>query len=219
MAVNDEVSLLEEIDEELKQDKMYASLKKHKNSIITGLSVAVIAIIAYSSWYAQKQQKLGLITTALVDILRNPGDEKSAGMIESLAETAPAEIKPLLVVLKAGQNIQLSKAVKENAEELLALTTKGGVDVVWKDLATLICASHNLIAANRLYGALEDLTAENRPFKFTAMELLGFLYLNEKQQDKAMTYFQKILDHKDAPKTLKDRISMIVNHIKNQAKE
>lgn len=218
MAVNDDVSLFEEIDKELKDDRRYAYLKKHKDKIFLGFSIAIIAIIAYSSWYTQRKHKLETITTALVDILHNPGNPKAAGMIESLAEGAPAEIKPLMIVLKAGRNIQASQAVKENAEDLLALSKMKGVDVVWKDLATLILASHNLIAQERIYGTLEELSADNRPFRFMAIELLGFLCLNNKQQEKAMTYFQKIVDNKEAPKTQKERISMIMNHVRNQTK-
>lgn len=215
----EDVSLFDEIEEELKHDKMYATLKKHKNSIGAGLFVAVLGIIAYSSWYSQKQNKLESITTALVDVLRDPGSERSSKLIESLAEEAPAEMKPLLVVLKAGRQIQLSKAVKENAEELLALANKGGVDIIWKDLAMLICASHNLIQSKQLVVTLEPLTEENRPFRFMAMELIAFWYLNEKQEERAIQYLQKILDHEDAPKTLKDRISMILNHIKNKSEK
>lgn len=218
MATED-VSLFDEIEEELKQDKMYANLKKHKNSITAGLVVAVFGIVAYSSWYSQKQNKLEGITTALVDVLRNPGSEKSAKSVEGFAEEAPAEIKPLLVILKAGRHIQLSKAVKENADELLALTKKEGVDIVWKDLALLVCASHNLIDGKSFVATLEPLTEENRPFKFMAMELIAFWYLNEKQEERATQYFQKILDHGDAPKTLKDRIFMILNHIKNKSEK
>lgn len=218
MATED-VSLFEEIDEELKHDKMYANLKKHKNGIITGLVIAVFGIVAYSSWYSQKQGKLESITTALIDVLRDPGSEKSTKLVEGFAEEAPAEIKPLLIILKAGRHIQLSKAVKENAEELLVLTKKEGVDIVWKDLAMLVCASHNLIDGKGLVATLEPLTEEKRPFKFMAMELIAFWYLNEKQEDRAVQYFQKILDHNDAPRTLKDRIFMILNHIKNKSEK
>lgn len=218
MATED-ASLFEEIDEELKHDRMYANLKKHKNSIITGLVIAVFGIVAYSSWYSQKQDKLEAITTTLVDVLRDPGSDKSVKLVDGFAEDAPSEIKPLLVILKSGRHIQLSKAVKENAEELLSLVNKEGVDIVWKDLALLICASHNLLKEKNLVATLDPLTEENRPFKFMAMELIAFWYFNEKQQEKALQYFQKILDHEDAPKTLKNRIFMILNHIKNKSEK
>ena len=215
MAINDEVSLFEEIEEELKQDKRYAMLKKHKKSISSVLSVIVIAIVAYSSWHAKKQQKLETITTAFVEVLRDPASEKSAGLLESLAEEAPAEIKPLLSIIKSGRQLQIAKAVSENANGLIALSKQGGVDQIWKDLAIIICASHNVVSGKQLIAMLEPLTEESRPFKFMAMELLAFMYLNENQKDNGKKYLQKILDHKEAPKTLKERISMILNHIKN----
>lgn len=215
MASNEDVSIFDEIEEELKQDKMYASLKKHKNTIMYALSIAVLAIITYSSWYSRKQQRLEAITTALVDVLRRPASEKSSALIESLLEDAPSEMRPLLVILKAGRGLLSSKEVQENANELLTLANKGGVDRVWKDLAMIIYASYNLVSTEQLQKILEPLTAEDRPFKFMAMELLAFSYLNEKQKERAIKYLQKILDHKASPDTLKMRIAMILNHIRN----
>ena len=211
-------SIFEEIDEELKQDKMYAALKKHKNTITYTLGAIVLAIIAYSSWYSKKQQHLEAITTALVDILRDPASEKSAALLGSLEEDAPSEIKPLLAILKCGKNLQVASVAGggKDMAELLALSKQNGVDIVWKDLALLVYASYNPVSSGQLIPELTPLTEENRPFKFMAMELLAFLYLNENKTERAMEYFQKILDHRDAPNTLKSIITMISNHIKNK---
>jgi hypothetical protein len=217
--VADEVSsIIEEINEELKNDQLFAFFKKHKNAIGTAIAVAVVGIYAHSTWHSRKNEQLQEISNALLDELQFSDDSKSL-LIEKLAEDAPSELKPLLLIMKSGKKLHNCRDMIENAEALMALTQKRGVDQVWKDLAIIVCASYRLKPVEELIKMLEPLTEKGRPFRFTAMEFIAMNYNNAGNREKALENLNKIRDDNEAPRSLKKRVSMLLNYIKNNLGE
>ncbi|MDR0968330.1 MAG: hypothetical protein LBL99_01690 [Holosporaceae bacterium] len=210
-------SIIEEINEEIKNDQFLQFLKKHKNTIGATIAVAVIGILAYSSWYSRKKEQMQEITNVLLEELQAPSGENL--VLAKLAEDAPAELKPMLLIMAAGKNLRDFKDVLKNAETLLALTKKSGVDIVWKDLATIIYVSYRLKKADELIKLLEPLTADDRPFRFTALEFIAMSYESLGDHKKAEENLKKIVDNAEAPRTLKKRIAMLLNRIKNNSGE
>ena len=214
----DEVSFFEEIEEELKRDQMYAWLKKYKTQVWVGLGVIVFGIIAYSSWYSQKQKKMEDITSALVNVLWSDSEQKSINMIAGLLEDAPAEMKPLLQIMKSGRSLAVThESKKEHLDALLALlalSKKTGVDIVWKDLALLVYASHRTFSTEILT-MLEPLSHDSRPFHLMAKEMIAFVNLNTGKKDEAIRILKEILTYKDIPESMKKRITVLVNHLMN----
>jgi hypothetical protein len=207
-------SIIEEINEELKNDQLLAFLKKHRDSIIAIIAVTVIGILAYSSWYSRRNQQMAEITDTLMEVLQSPTVEKHL-IMDRLMEDAPSELIPILSILKLGRNLSSSKDIQENSEALIALAKKQGVDIVWKDLATIIYVSHSLKATSELIELLRPLTDEGRPFRFTAMEFMAMNYEKIGDHKKAEEILKKIIADNEAQKTLKKRVSILLNRIKN----
>jgi hypothetical protein len=213
----EENSIISEINAELKNEQLWQFLEKHRRIIFALLAVAVVGIIAYSSWYSRRNAQLEEITTALVNVLRSPTSKREV-IVAGLMENAPAEIKPILAIMKSGRKLTQLEDMSENLEALLELSKRHGVDLIWKDLALIIYASHSpsLDEATKL---LEPLTAEGRPFRFTAMEMTAVIHETMGRRQEALENFQKIIDHKEAPNSLKRRISKLFNHLKNLEKQ
>ncbi|MDR2794498.1 MAG: hypothetical protein LBB12_01835 [Holosporaceae bacterium] len=219
MTVSDEVTaILQEINEELKHDQQLAFFKRHMNKILGGIGVVVAFILIYSSWYARKQRHMEDITNTLINLSYSPAT-KSDLLLQELIEEAPAELKPILLIIKSGKQMILGEFSVENLTPLLELSQKSGVDIVWKDLALLIYASYPVDDAESLIKLLEPLTQENRPFPFMAMELIGMMKEGSGKHEEALEIFDKIINHKNAPKTLKNRISIIANYIRNSGRK
>ncbi|MDR3180143.1 MAG: hypothetical protein LBT70_04590 [Holosporaceae bacterium] len=213
--MSDEVTtILQEINEELKHDRQLAFFKKHMNKILGGIGLVVAFILIYSSWYMRKQKHMEEITNALISLSHSPA-EKNYLLLQELLEEAPAELKPILLIIKSGKQMMMREFSVENLTPLLELSQKSGVDIVWRDLALLIYASYPVDDHENLIKLLEPLTQENRPFSFMALELIGMMKENSGKREEALEIFDKIINHKNAPKTLKNRISIVSNYIRN----
>jgi hypothetical protein len=217
--VSEEInSIIEEINEELKNDQLMAFLKKHRDSIIGIVVITVIGILAYSSWYSRRNQQMAEITNALVDVLQSPTVEKHL-MMGKLIENAPSELIPLLTILKLGRGLASFKDMPENSKALLGLTKKRGIDVIWKDLATIIYVSYGLRTTNELIELLKPLVEKERPFRFMAMEFMAMNYQKMGNYKKAEEILSAIIADSEAQKTLKKRISILLNFIKNNSEK
>jgi hypothetical protein len=213
--VADEInSIIQEINEELKNDQFLAFLKKNKEVILFTVVAAVVGILAYSSWYNRQNQRREEITNAILEDLQTPSKSSSL-MINELIQDAPDELKPILTIMKNGRNLYEFRETAASAEELVELAKKRTVDIVWKDIATIIFASYKFRPTEDLIQMLEPLTEENRPFRFTALEFIAMNYESLEDHEKAIEYLQKIIDANEAPKSQKKRVAMLLSHIKN----
>ena len=215
MNENSEIAaIIEEINEEVKHDEVMKFLKNHQNIVLGIIIAIVIGIFAHSSWHSRRQKQLEQVTSALVNVVQSPHGQNDL-MLSKLIDDAPTELKPLLSIIKYGQRLQTQSEIEKNAEELLALCNKNGIDPIWKDLATIIYVSYRVKGTAELIKMLEPLTADDRPFRFSALEMLGMLYMDENNYEKSVECFKKILDHAEAPKTLKSRITIMSDYVKN----
>ena len=207
-------SIFDEIEEELKHDQVLAFFKKNQNVIFWIVGIICVGIVLYSFWYSQKKQRLEITTANLFQELYASG-KKSDAAIDNLRKNAPSELVPLLSIIKSGRQMFAAEDMKKNAEELLDLSKKRGLDVIWQDLAIITYVSYKMEPTESLIKRLEPLTAEDRPFRFTAFEQIGMMYEAMKNHEKALEFFSKIVDAKEAPNSMKKRISKVMNYIKN----
>lgn len=217
MSNNEDISILQEINEELKHDQQAAFMKKHKNIIFGVVSFVVAGILIHSSWYERKKRNMEDITNTVLSIIQSPG-EKSDLKMKKLLEDAPAELRPILTIMKSGKQLILGDFAEKTLNPLLDLSKRHGVDLVWKDLALLIYASYPTKTPPELVKLLKPLTNADRPFRFTALELIGVIHENAGNREKALQCFDKIIADKEAPKTLKERVKMLSSYVQNNLK-
>lgn len=207
-------SIIEEINEEIKNDQLLMFLKKYKNAILTTVAIIVVGILIYSSWYSRKIKQMEEITNALLEELQSP-EKKDSPIMEELLKDSPSELRPILSIMKSGKKLSDFKDMIENSGALLSLTKKHGVDIVWKDLATIIYVSYRLKPTEELIKLLEPLTDEKRPFHFMAIEFIAMNYESLGDHEKAQENLKKIIQSEEAPKTTKKRASMLLSYLKN----
>jgi len=216
----EENSIFDEINEELKHDEVLRFLKKHQNAALWAVILLVAGIVGHSAWYSNKQKRLEMSTTSLYNEIFSSAksemaEKKTKATLENLQKNAPSELVPLISLIKTGREISMGEDRTEVAKRLLELSEKRGVDVVWRDLAILMYVSYKLESEDKSLERLEKLTGEDRPFRFSAMEKIAMIYENKNDHDKAIEFLTKITDSKEAPKTMKERISKVINYIKN----
>jgi hypothetical protein len=137
-------------------------------------------------------------------------------LLSGLLEDAPAELKPILQIIKSGELMVRREFDKKHLQPLLDLSTKHGVHIIWKDLALIIYASYPTDTPENLIKILEPLINDDRPFKLTALELIAMIYENKGAHDKAKELLSKIIKHAEVSEKQKSRASILLNHISAQ---
>lgn len=213
---NENFAMFEEINEELKQDQMAAFIRRNYRAIVGVLITVVLGIIIYSTWHERQKRKMEDVTNALLTVVQNPS-EKDDLMLGKLLEAAPAELRPILMIMKSGKKLMIGEGNSDEVlQPLLNLANRSGVDIVWKDLASLIYASYSTKPSDELLKILEPLTQAKRPFRFSAIELVAMIHANEGRTKEALEYLEKITNSTEAPKSMKDRIGILVQYMKNE---
>ncbi|MBE6447508.1 MAG: hypothetical protein E7015_03435 [Alphaproteobacteria bacterium] len=212
--VAEENSIFDEINEELKHDEMVAFFKRHDRAISWTIVLVVLGIVLYSLWSSQKKERLEVTTTSLFHELYTSG-KRSDASLDNLAKNAPAEIVPLIKIIKSGRKLMSGEDIKDHAEYLLKLYYMNGVDIVWKDLAMLVFCSYKIEASERLLERLKPLAEEGRPFRYSALEQIAIIRDSMKDYEKALEALDTIISAKDAPQSMKDRITKIRNYLRN----
>ncbi len=217
----EENSIFDEINEELKHDAVLGFLKKHQNTSLGIIVLLIAGIVGYSAWYSNKKKNLELATTSLYNELYSSsmkseaGEKRTRAVLENLQKNAPSELVPLISLIKMGREVGTSEDIAKSAKRLLELSEKRGVDVVWRDLALLMYVSYKLESEDKSLERLEKLTEKDRPFRFTAMEKIAMIYEHKNDHDKAIKVLTSITEDKEAPNSMKERVSRVINYIKN----
>jgi len=152
------------------------------------------------------------VTNTLLTLGRQP-IAKQALLMEKLLEMAPTELRPLLLITQSGKKILSNDFSEKHLKQLLDLSERSGVELIWKDLALLVYASYPVESTEKLLERLKMLTQEGRPFRYSAMELSAMIYAKDGKLPEAVALLKQILESKDAPKTMKQRISILKDYL------
>jgi hypothetical protein len=215
---NDNFAMFEEINEELKHDQMVAFVRQNLKMIASILVTVILGIIIYSTWQDRQKRKMEDITNALLTVVQNPSS-KDEHMLGKLLESAPAELRPVLMLMKSGKQLMMGESAEKTLQPILDLSNRRGVDIIWRDLAVLIYASYSTKSSQELVKMLEPLTEEKRPFRFSAMEFIAMAYINDGKGETAVEYLEKILNNNEAPKSMRERITILSQYVKSELKK
>lgn len=218
MDKNDNFAMFEEINEELKHDQMVAFVRQNLKMIASILVTVILGIIIYSTWQDRQKRKMEDITNALLTVVQNPSS-KDERMLGKLLESAPAELRPVLMLMKSGKQLMMGESAEKTLQPILDLSNRRGVDIIWRDLAVLIYASYSTKSSQELVKMLEPLTEEKRPFRFSAMEFIAMAYINDGKGETAVEYLEKILNNNEAPKSMRERITILSQYVKSELKK
>ena len=210
--------MFEEINEELKHDQMVAFVRQNLKMIASILVTVILGIIIYSAWQDRQKRKMEDITNALLTVVQNPSS-KDDRMLGKLLESAPAELRPVLMLMKSGKQLMMGESAEKTLQPILDLSNRRGVDLIWRDLAILIYASYSTKPSQELIKMLEPLTEEKRPFRFSAMEFIAMAYINDGKGETAVEYLEKILNNNEAPKSMRERITILSQYVKSELKK
>ncbi|MHA1568191.1 MAG: tetratricopeptide repeat protein [Alphaproteobacteria bacterium] len=214
--IRDEV-LLREVDEELKKER-YAELWKQYGNYVIGAALAVaLGVAGLQGWgaYQTSQREAEGESFVQAMALAQAGRPEEAGAaLTALAGDAGAGYATLARLQAAALRAKLGD-------------TGGAVDIydgiagdssageLYRDLAVLLAVMHQLDSGEpaALAALLEPLTADDNPWRYSALEFTGLLADRAGDRPRAREIFTRLGDDPEAPAGLRARARELLSFL------
>ena len=201
--------IFQEIDEDLRQDKV-ARLWKAYGKYLVALAVFIILVIASYRFIEHKNEKNREQTSELYELASETGrsgDKKAA--IELLSDEMFDENIGYTIISKL-KKAALAKSNNdlEGTEIVLKeIITNEDIPLYLRDLARLKLFASD---SDNNSSQLEVLIEEEGPWKFLALELKGGIQLEGGNLKEARSIFKELTDDASTPNNLRRRASEIL---------
>jgi len=194
--------LMNEIDDDLRRQKLEEFWQENRNWIIGGILLAICSTAGMTWWRSYDYQNNLVQTQGLIQAIED-GD---AGKLGAYAGTSNANHAALARLVEAGLLVRDGKtadAVKAYDEIGNAM----GVEPALRDLGHLLSIGQrlNTDAPQKLHGEIEKLSGEGDTYRYSALEMDALLYAREKNMKTAIDRLAIITTAADAPDDVRTR--------------
>ncbi len=210
-------SLLREVDEELRREKMERFWQRY-NGLILGAAAVVIAAVAGYKFLENRRltatYTAGSQFNAAVELANQNKREEAVKAFQNIAETGPHGYASLAKLHIAGAYVKDGKTA-EAVAAFDALASDPSVDQLLKNFAQLQAASLRMDQADftEMQNRLNSLTGESSPYKVSARELLGFAAFKAGKLEEARKLLEPLLIDPNATRAIQDRIKVVMAEI------
>ena len=206
---------IREVDEELQEEK-YAKIWRKIGPYVISLAIGIVlftsGVVFWNNYTEVKKQKLGDDFTAAVELIKEEDFDTALIALERITDKASDGYVTIAKMKKASIFIQ-KKQILEGLEIYEDLE-KTAFDQSFKDMSTILFVLNAIDhkPSDILLNKIERLT-ENSSWKYSALELKGFILLNEKKFAESKKTFNTILEMGNAPTTLASRARDMVDFL------
>lgn len=210
-------SFIDEVNEELKRDKLFALMRKYGWIAV----VLVIAVVGYAAWNewdkAQRQNRAQAFGDGVIAALDNDDAAARRAALAALAQAEAASGREgrgragIVNLLLAADQIEAGDRSGALAT-LAAVANDAALPVSYRQLATLkrvIVGADTLSLAER-EAALAPLAAPGQAFRPLALEQLALLHLEAGTPDQAQAQLQALLDEPGVTDGLRQRVMQMI---------
>lgn len=197
---------LNEVQEDLRQQKLKEFWRENGNWIIGGALLAVVMTAGLSFWRSHEATVNVRETKELIKAMDTFDTEKMA------AFSKETDRKHALLARFAEAKTYMERQQYDKAADAYDQASRMmGVDGTWKDLAKLYSINLRLDKGDpaKLHEELETLTGKNDPWRFSAREMQAVLYAREKKMNEAVSTLEDILSDPQAPVELRQRAASL----------
>ena len=209
---------IREVDEELKEEKYSKLWKKigpYVISFAAGIVLFTSGVVGWDSYSEKKKQKLGDDFTAAVDLIKEDDIDTALIALERITDKASDGYVTMAKMKKAAILIE-----KKEIDEGLAIyedLERTAVDQSFKDMSSILFTLNAIDhrSSDELIARVDRLTL-NSSWKFSALELKGFIFLKDRKYDEAKEIFNEIIKLRNAPSTLAGRARDMLDYIEGK---
>jgi hypothetical protein len=200
-------SFIDEVTDEVRRDRLFATFRKYG---WIGIAVVLLTVggTAYSEWQKSRTRAEAQgFGDAILAALDAEAPEARRSALEAIPATGDkAAIKQLLLA---------SDPVQDKAGSLAALAVieaDASLPQVYRDMAVLrrvILQGADAPLADRR-AALEAIAAPGRAFRPLALEQMAYLLVEEGKPDQAIAALEALTEDQEAPSGLRQRATQMI---------
>ena len=209
--------IFNEIDEEVRRDKVLQFWQRHQNSLIVLLLAVVLGSAGFTSWQQHQKKQAELLSAryeAAIEESRAGRSDDAERILAELVKEAPDGYKLLSRFRLAAETGKADPTKSIAAYDVLA--ADGSLPVLLRDIARYRAAvlASGQIDAKALAARLEPLTAKPGPMTGLAQELLGLSAMQAGDYDQAGRLFDAITIDRTSPQSLRQRVEIYLGLIR-----
>jgi hypothetical protein len=209
--VSDTESFIEEVTEEVRRDRLFATFRKY-GWIAVVLVAGIVGGAAYTEWskatHASEAKAFG--DSLLTALDENSPDARRKALADTASAADGNQDRLAIQKLMLASDVVGDKAGSLAALE--AIATDAAVPQIYRDLAVLrrvILAGTDMDVSTRR-AALDPLTASGRPFRTLALEQLAYLSVEAGEPEAAITQLRALSTDQEAPTGLRQRAGQMI---------
>lgn len=211
-------SLLREVDEDLRRDRMLRLWRRYRGALIGLLTLIVAAVASFQVWKHFQEQRLAAAATAFVEAQAEAARDPAlaAAGFAKLAESGPggyalmARFEEAALLARQGNRAGAIAAYEQAARQT--------DEAVYRDLAALLAVMVALQAPSTaeldmadVQTKLSALAADGGAWRYSARELQALLALKAGQLGEAERLLKQLRDDAAAPSGIRERAEMLLS--------
>ncbi len=203
--------IFQEVDEALRQDRAKEWWQRHGGKAVGAAVIVVLAIAGWNGWSWYKTKERGQAGLAFTEAVQNAGKDRTASITALEKLTTGIEPYASLARLKIAQ---LKAEAGDHAAAASAFTAAGQtVDSPdLKDLSVLLSVmqAFNTASPDELQARLQPLTAQGRPWRASALEMIAAVAMKRNDTAAARGLYTELRDDATTPQGLRERAREMV---------
>jgi hypothetical protein len=201
--------IFREIDEELRRDNI-AKLWQRYGAYIVGAGVLIVfivaAVVGWRSYQLKQRLAESVRYAAAAELVQQRDLAKAADAFTALAQQSAAG-QAVVARLQAAALRAESGDTATAVAAWKSLAQDSSVDGIYRDLARLLAALHELGSADpkSLIADVAPLVQPGNPWRFSALEVTALAQLRAGDRAAALENYKKLADDLEAPPGLRAR--------------
>ena len=212
--------LIEEVDQDMRKDRALALAKRYGPyavALVLGVVIAIAGVMTWKHYKTEREMERSGIYAAALEAIGRGDTEETQRLIAEMTASGPASGYGVLARLQeAGLKAKAGDAA--GAAALYdALANDSHVDPLFRDLGTVL---YGLVALDTVDPAaldahLKPLADGKGPWRFTALEIEGYLALKTGNKSGARDFFSRIANDARAPDEARGRAAAMASTLGN----
>ncbi len=219
---NHVVDIFDEVEEDLREERMQQLLKKYGGMLIGACLLLVGATAGWKAWEwrqaKQDQDTAGLYMAAAAKTelagVAGPNRPEAIAAFDAIAGSAPTGYRVLAQLRSAALRADSGDLPGASAQ-WDQIAADGSADPLLRDLANLTWCLHHADQGDMsmLENRLKPLIAPGNAWRSLALEQLALLKLRQGQAQEARSQLTKLADDTTAPSGVRGRASALLSRV------
>ena len=206
-------NLFNEIDDDLRQDRLKTIWATYKNSIYTAVIVVSLVLIGYEAYqyYSQsKSEKSGLMLSQIIESATGDESQLINDYIDELLESGTSDYKTYALLLKSDNFISQNKL--DDARETYMDLVKKAENSFIRDLAKLKLSYLNVdrVSFDQIQEDLSSMLESDNPLSLFAYEVLAMSAYKHGSYESGIEYLNIIIKSEKTTNGMFDRAQMML---------